>query len=172
LIVCIVVADIIVEAAPVIIAAAATTIALTSDSHYHEETPEEREAVVTWFLAIAATVSTAGAAAAPYSTGGSGGVSGENIAQPTTDPVTGVEVGRIVGDANGNNLIEPVGGSTTSSPNGQYIQTRYPDGSYYQRYDGVPYDPHGHGYFPPGQPIDINGNPVEEISPEAHWKGR
>jgi hypothetical protein len=87
----------------------------------------------------------------------------------TTDPLTGEEVGRFISQPDGNTLIEPKGGSTTSSPDGRYVQTHYPDGTDYQRYDGVPDNPHGHGYNQYGEPIDIYGNPVKPNSPGAHW---
>ncbi len=103
---------------------------------------------------------------------------------PTIDPRTGAEVKQFIVDSQGNVLIEPVGGSTTGSSSGQFIQTRYPNGSYYQRYDaghpglpGAAGGPHGHGYLlgtgsrpnQAGPTIDVLGNIVPSDSPPAHW---
>ena len=101
---------------------------------------------------------------------------------PTTDPATGQEVGRIIGDSRGNNMIEPVGGSTKSfGRNGVDTHTTYPNGSNYQRLNpqghGKNTTPHGHGHQQgtgpgrkgQGNSIDRLGNPVSPKSREAHW---
>jgi len=108
-------------------------------------------------------------------------VSGGRTPGPTVDRATGREVGRIVGDSKGNNMIEPVGGSTKPGPNPGDTHTTYPNGSNYQRLNpnGHPNNPvgHGHGHlegtgpFTKGQgpSIDPQGNVVPSNSPDAHW---
>ena len=121
--------------------------------------------------------------------GGIGGSGGANPPQgrppgPTIDPRTGVEVNQFIVDPDGNVIIEPVGGHTTGSPDGRFTQSRYSNGSYYQRYDaghpGLPSPadgPHGHGYQvgtgsrpnQAGASLDVSGNVVPSNSPAAHW---
>ena len=99
-----------------------------------------------------------------------------------TDPLTGVEVGRFVGDNRCNVLIEPTGGKTVSAgKNGVDTHTLYPNGSNYQRYNPVGHrnnpTPHGHGHLigtgpsrkGQGESIDIFGKVVPFNSADAHW---
>lgn len=100
---------------------------------------------------------------------------------PTIDRATGREVGRIVGDSKGNNMIEPVGGTTVQGPKPSETHTTYPNGSNYQRlnpqgHKGIPTG-HGHGHLEgtapftkgQGQSIDPLGNVVPRDSDAAHW---
>ena len=64
--------------------------------------------------------------------------------------------------------MEPMGGSTTGGGPG-FVQTRYPDGAYYQRYD-VP--AHGHGYNLARESLSLEGEVVPPTSPEAHWPAK
>ena len=99
----------------------------------------------------------------------------------TVDPLTGIPVGRFVGDTRGNWMIEPVGGRTIAYGNHGDVHTLYPNGSNYQRFNpkghlGNP-TPHIHAHLMgtgpgrrgQGPSLDVNGNVVNFWSPAAHW---
>lgn len=108
-------------------------------------------------------------------------------AGPTIDPRTGLQVGRFIGDANGNVMIEPTGGQTV--PAGPTLRggfrpdthTTYPNGSTYQRLNPIGHNnnpsPHAHGHAQGAGPgmrgqgpsLDVHGNIVPSNSQEAHW---
>lgn len=103
------------------------------------------------------------------------------INNKVTDPLTGVDVGRLLADAHGNNMTEPVGGSTVlAGKNGVDTHTLYPNGSNYQRYNPVGHGnnttPHGHlmgtgtGRKGQGASIDVFDKVVPFNSSDAHWK--
>lgn len=95
----------------------------------------------------------------------------------------GVQVGRFIGDQNGNMMIEPAGGSTVPyGRGGQDTHTLYPNGSNYMRLNPAGHGsanptPHGHGHLPgagvgrggQGSSLDVLGNVVSPSSPAAHW---
>lgn len=97
------------------------------------------------------------------------------------DRNTGWPVQRFIGDGLGNNMIEPLGGSTVPGPNPGETHTLYPNRSNYQRLnpEGHPTNPtpHGHGHLMgtgpkmkgQGPSLDIHGNVVPRRSPDAHW---
>jgi len=101
----------------------------------------------------------------------------------TIDTRTGNEVGRFIGDSEGNIMIEPVGGKTVSAGRGGIdTHTLYPNGSNYQRYNPLGHPPksstpYGHGHLQgtgpgmkgQGPSIDVNGNIVPWDSGAAHW---
>jgi hypothetical protein len=99
----------------------------------------------------------------------------------TIDPLTGYEVGRFIGDANGNIMIEPVGGSTVAGRNPVDTHTLYPNGSNYQRLNpqghGQNTTPHGHGHLPGAGPgkagqgpsLSVDGRIVRFDTVDAHW---
>ncbi len=100
------------------------------------------------------------------------------------DRNTGWPVQRFIGDGLGNNMIEPLGGSTVPGNNPVDTHTRYPNGSNYQRLnpEGHRDDPtsHGHGHLEgvgtgrkgQGPSIGTDGNIVPWNSPGAHWPVR
>ena len=106
------------------------------------------------------------------------------VVGPTIDQRTGWEVGRFLVDEHGNVMIEPVGGYTKGGGPG-FVQTRYPNGSYYQRLDpghpepGITW-PHGHGYLlgtgpgrkGAGPSLDMLGNSTDPRGFDAHWRVR
>jgi hypothetical protein len=97
------------------------------------------------------------------------------------DRNTGWPVQRFIGDGLGNNMIEPLGGSTVPGKNPVDTHTRYPNGSNYQRLNpeghGARKTPHSHGHLEgtgpgksgQGASIDVWGNVVPYNSPDAHW---
>ncbi|OCO98906.1 MULTISPECIES: hypothetical protein [unclassified Ensifer] len=100
------------------------------------------------------------------------------------DRNTGWPVQRFIGDGLGNNMIEPLGGSTVPGKSPVDTHTRYPNGSNYQRLNpeghGARKTPHGHGHLEGAGPgksgqgasIDVWGNVVPYNSPDAHWSLR
>lgn len=103
-------------------------------------------------------------------------------ANTVTNPLTGCEVGRFIGDSKGNIMIEPKGGKTVPAGKGGVdTHTLYPNGSNYQRYNpnghGNNPTPHGHGHLQgtgpgmkgQGPSIDTRGNVVPWNSADAHW---
>ena len=93
------------------------------------------------------------------------------------------EAGRFIVDPKGNVVIEPVGGTTGGNAKGSFTITRYPNGSpAYEVHEGHPKtkatEAHGHWSAPGTGPdrkqwgtrLDINGRPVPNESPAAHWK--
>jgi RHS repeat-associated protein len=101
---------------------------------------------------------------------------------PTTDPLTGHEVGKFVGDDKGNVMIEPKGGKTVSAgKNGVDTHTVYPNGSNAQRLNPTGHannpTPHGHGHLPgtgpgksgQGPSLSPDGTVVKPNTPDAHW---
>ncbi|HEV7317666.1 MAG TPA: hypothetical protein VGO04_03530 [Ensifer sp.] len=97
------------------------------------------------------------------------------------DEKTGWPIQRFIDDGLGNNMIEPLGGSTVPGHNPVDTHTLYPNGSNYQRLNpqGHADDPipHGHGHLEgtgpntrgQGPSLDVQGNVVPRKSPRAHW---
>jgi uncharacterized protein RhaS with RHS repeats len=101
---------------------------------------------------------------------------------PAIDPRTGMPIGRIISDSRGNNMIEPVGGSTVAAGRGGVdTHTTYPNGSNYQRLNPVGHGnnptPHGHAHAPgtgpgragQGSSLDAEGHVVPSNSAAAHF---